>query len=121
MPKITREYLDKIKKDGSIQKNVVRVGMSTCGIAAGAEEIYRALKHEISRRDLPVTLKKCGCTGKCYAEPLVEVICENMPAVTYGKVTAELASEIVERHLVRGELINNHIYNVKTKKTAGGA
>ncbi|HOO77480.1 MAG TPA: (2Fe-2S) ferredoxin domain-containing protein [bacterium] len=93
-------------------KNWIRVGYSTCGIAAGAEEVYAVLEREIRKRELDVTLKKVGCVGMCYAEPLVEVDVEGAPRVFYGKVDGEKAAKIVEKHVVGKILLNDIIYDV---------
>ena len=70
--------LAKMKSDAQARekKTWVRVGMSTCGIAAGAQDTYFALREEFRKHKLIVDLKKCGCMGKCSAEPLVEVAVE---------------------------------------------
>ncbi len=47
----------------------VKVGMASCGIAAGAGEVLELLK-EITDEDKVVEV---GCIGHCYAEPLVEI------------------------------------------------
>lgn len=113
MPKITKQELEGMRENISKEDNIIKVGMSTCGIAAGADTAYKILRQEISNRNLDIKVKKCGCTGKCYAEPLVEVVIEGMPTVTYGKVTKEVAENIIERHVVHKELLNNNIYDIK--------
>ncbi|MCL1845048.1 MAG: NADH-quinone oxidoreductase subunit NuoF [Defluviitaleaceae bacterium] len=52
-------------------KTVIYVGMATCGIAAGAEAIYDALRDGTSENDAIIV--PTGCAGMCYAEPFVEV------------------------------------------------
>jgi len=47
----------------------IKVGMASCGIAAGANDVYDLLK-EVAQ---DVEVKAVGCIGHCYAEPLVEV------------------------------------------------
>jgi NADP-reducing hydrogenase subunit HndB len=92
------------------QRDWVKVGMSSCGIAAGAQEVFAVLQEEIKKRNLPVDVKRCGCLGMCYAEPLVEVNVQGVPRVTYGKVTREVAAEIAEKHLAAKTLVNDHIF-----------
>ncbi|MGB2982732.1 MAG: (2Fe-2S) ferredoxin domain-containing protein, partial [Candidatus Bipolaricaulia bacterium] len=52
----------------------VRVGLATCGIAAGAERVLERLRSEVDARGLNVVVKPVGCLGMCYNEPLVEVV-----------------------------------------------
>jgi NADP-reducing hydrogenase subunit HndB len=89
----------------------IKVGMSTCGIAAGADEIFNTLQAEIQKRGLPVKVSKCGCIGMCFAEPLVEVKVMGLPVVRYGKVNKAVALDIVEKHLVEKQLVNGYIYD----------
>ena len=51
----------------------ILVGMASCGIAAGAADVYSALEKTIAEEHLPVELEKTGCIGACYREPLVEI------------------------------------------------
>lgn len=116
MNKLTKDKLNTLKNENSKQrKNWIKVGMSTCGIAAGADVVLETLKDEVKKRNLDVTVGQCGCAGKCYAEPLVEVCIDGLPQVIYGNIDKKSALEIIERHLGNKKLLNDHIYNVKGK------
>ncbi len=93
----------------------IKVGMSTCGIAAGADEVYESFITEIERRNLPVKVMKCGCIGMCYAEPMAEVKINGLPIVFYGRLTPDVAVEIIEKHVRSGRLVNDYIFNFKFK------
>lgn len=94
----------------------IKIGMSTCGLAAGAENIYNTLVEETKMRHLPIKVQKCGCIGMCYAEPLVEVKVAGLPSVTYGKVNKDIAVRIVEKHVVEKLLLNECIYDFKYRE-----
>jgi len=66
---------------------LIRVGLSTCGLAAGAEAVYLALNEQIRRRNLPVSLQRTGCLGACHREPLVEVL-HDSASTLFGPVRA---------------------------------
>ena len=89
------------------------VGMGTCGIAAGAKLTFEALVESIQKRGLEnkVLVRQTGCMGLCYVEPTVEVIAPGMPTVIYGKMTKDAADELVQKHLVEGKLLDNHIFD----------
>ena len=88
------------------------VGMGTCGMAAGARQTLAAFRDELGLHNLQdVVVKQTGCMGLCHAEPTVEVIMADMPPTIYGKVTDEVARQIVRRHLLGGVLVNHHIYD----------
>jgi len=90
-----------------LSKTIVKVGMASCGIAAGGGPVFDRL-HELldSRED--VEIKKVGCIGFCYMEPLVEVEKDGV-CVTYGEVDSALAEEIVRKHVDQGEILKEHV------------
>jgi len=111
---MTKALLQKTK-DETVRKRPrhwIRVGYSTCGIAAGAKEVFDALNEEVRARSLDVAVMKCGCAGLCSAEPLVEVNTDGMPRVFYGKVTRDVAQKIVEEHVHQKKLVEGHIYQI---------
>jgi NADP-reducing hydrogenase subunit HndB len=111
MDKLTPQDLDKINSDAKgMSADWIKVGMSTCGIAAGADEVFQILKDEVKKRNVTIDIKKCGCVGMCYAEPLVEVKIDGLPPVTYGRVTKEIAMKIVEKHVCGKMLVNDSIF-----------
>jgi NADH:ubiquinone oxidoreductase subunit F (NADH-binding)/(2Fe-2S) ferredoxin len=73
----------------------IKVGMSTCGLAAGADGVFDLLETEVKRRALDWHVSRTGCAGMCSMEPLVEVTLPGERAVMFGEVTAELASRLV--------------------------
>ena len=113
MEKLSIQKLDQIKNSFQPKKNWIKVGMSTCGIAAGADKTYKALEQEIKTHQLDISLEKCGCAGMCFAEPLVEVCFEGMPRVTYGLITEAKVKDIINNHILNHSLIHDHIYSVK--------
>jgi NADP-reducing hydrogenase subunit HndB len=112
VPKFNEESLEAIRSRPAERKNYISVGLSACGIAAGADEIYDLLVEEVKKRNLPIEVDKCGCIGMCYAEPLVEVKVEGLPAVTYGKVNRDTALKILEKHVAGKMLLNDSIYSI---------
>ena len=99
MAKLTISQLDDFKKKKS-KTETIRVGLSSCGIAAGAKDVFKRFEKEIAERGLDVKLAQCGCAGMCHAEPLVEVIAEGMDPVVYGNVDEKAAVKILEEHVI---------------------
>jgi NADH:ubiquinone oxidoreductase subunit F (NADH-binding)/(2Fe-2S) ferredoxin/NAD-dependent dihydropyrimidine dehydrogenase PreA subunit len=86
----------------------VRVGMATCGVAAGSQKVFDLLKEEVAKRGLNVEVNRCGCLGACYAEPLIEVCVDGQPPVVYQRVDEKVALEILEKHIVGKNLSQEH-------------
>jgi NADH-quinone oxidoreductase subunit F len=80
----------------------VAVGMSSCGIAAGARVVFASLQKDVAARGLPFSVVATGCIGACHAEPLVEVRQADGKTFLYGNVDEARAHSIVEAHLVGG-------------------
>ena len=78
----------------------IKVGLGTCGVSAGAEKTYEAVKLEIEKQNIQAVLKETGCNGMCYREPLVEIIDENKDSYVYGEVTPEKAKRIMNEHVL---------------------
>ena len=119
MAKLTLEDLRRMRgekqkamelRDASNKDVQVIVGMGTCGIAAGAKDTFTTLVNTISDKALTnVLIRQTGCMGLCHSEPTVEVVVPGMPAVIYGHVDAATAKDIVEKHIIGHELINDKI------------
>ena len=108
--KATPELLESIRQKNQKKGNWIKVGMSSCGIAAGAEEVFKTLIEEAKSRNISIEVRKCGCIGMCYAEPLVEVYVEGTPLVLYGGVDKDAAIKIIEKHVAGKMLVNDYIF-----------
>ena len=60
-----------------------RVGVASCGIAAGGAEVRSMLEAASS-----VPVIGVGCIGHCYAEPIVEAVLKDGSSVFYSEVKA---------------------------------
>ncbi len=63
----------------------IKVGLASCGVAAGAQEIYELLeKHRQSGADFK--LMRTACIGMCFEEPIVELSGNELGTISLGKV-----------------------------------
>ena len=88
----------------------VVVGMATCGIAAGARPVLNAFVEGVAEKGLTakVTVTQTGCIGICQYEPVVEIFEDGKDKVTYVKLDADKAKEIVEKHLAGGAVVEEY-------------
>ncbi|NIM14711.1 MAG: FAD-dependent oxidoreductase [Candidatus Aminicenantes bacterium] len=90
------------------KKSRIRIGMATCGRAAGAADVYDAFKTEIEKAGLPIELKSTGCVGLCSQEVIAELEMEGRTRLTYGKISAEAVPLIIEKTIKKGEILEEH-------------
>lgn len=86
----------------------IRVGLGSCGIAAGGNKVLSALKDELKNNKLDIVVESTGCIGMCYLEPIVDIM-EDGKITTYGRVTPEIIKEIVESHLINKNPVEKYI------------
>jgi NADP-reducing hydrogenase subunit HndB len=113
MPRLKSfEELQKLRTD--LQKDIgtrvetsttITVGMGTCGIAAGAREVMRAILAELDARNMDAHVTTVGCIGMCHKEPLVDIQQGDEPRITYGNVTPKMVPRIIEEHLAQGKVV----------------
>jgi len=105
-----RELREKVEKDMQMRKETnkpkIIIGMGTCGIAAGAREILKAVMEEIDKRDLDVEVTQTGCIGMCEKEPLMDVKLPGKDRITYGNLTREDVKRIVVNHVINGNVVD---------------
>ncbi|MFZ9010295.1 MAG: (2Fe-2S) ferredoxin domain-containing protein [Anaerohalosphaeraceae bacterium] len=100
------EAVSRIISKGYLSTKRVYVGMATCEIAAGSEEVMGVFQQAVANGLTDVYLSQKGCAGRCNLEPTVEIVEEGKIPVKYGRITPDKAREIVERHLKNGEVIS---------------
>ena len=103
-------------REGTANTRVV-VGMATCGIAAGARPVLNAFVEGVNNEGLTdkVTVTQTGCIGICQYEPVVEVYEDGKEKVTYVKLDAAKAAEIVEKHLKGGKIVEEYTIGAYSK------
>ena len=105
-----KSSVDMRSNTGDENKIRIAVGMATCGIASGSRETINALVEEVKNQSLSnVSIVQTGCLGYCYAEPVVEISMPGKESILYGRVTADKARDIINRHVLRGETITDMV------------
>ena len=104
--------MTKLEEIRAIKKNTlqelkahkrIQVGIGTCGIAAGAKEVYEFLERELIKNKLnDCIITGVGCMGECAFEPMVEIVELDGSSIIYCNVSVDRAQEIVDKHLIEG-------------------
>ncbi len=122
MPKLTSlEDLQKLRERvrGELQSRsavstTITVGMGTCGISAGAREVMHAILAELKQRGIEAHVTTTGCIGMCSEEPLVFIQQGDQPRVTYGKIAPTMVPQLIEEHLLKGNVITEWVVGRET-------
>jgi NADH-quinone oxidoreductase subunit F len=92
--------------DGSEIKGEIRIGLGSCCVASGSDEIREAVEHTLDKNNLNVSLKSVGCVGMCHQVPLVEIVPAKGESILYSKVKPEDVKLIVEKHFKSDNLLS---------------
>jgi len=84
----------------SSDKPLILVGLATCGMAAGANAVLKAIKDELARQNIQANVIPVGCIGLCYLEPIVDIVKPGRPRISYCQVTPEKVVKLIEDYLV---------------------
>ena len=97
--------------DGSEFQGEIRIGLGSCCVASGSQEVKKEIEKTIEGTGINLQLKNVGCVGMCHQVPLVEVIDENKKSQLYAKVKPNEISDIINRHFKP----KNFVGRIKTK------
>ena len=98
--KIQKQAVSEWEALQSSNKPRLLVGAGTCGSAAGALAVLKAINEELERQSIEAIVIQVGCMGLCFAEPMVGVVKPGRPQIIYGNLTPEIATQIVKDYLV---------------------
>lgn len=85
-------------KFGKGKKGEVRIGLGSCCIAKGSDQLFHALQEEVERSTGDVVVKRVGCVGMCHRTPLIEVKSNGAEGSLYAGLDIVEAKKIVRKH-----------------------
>ena len=84
--------------DGKKIDGEIRIGLGSCCVASGSDDIRQAVEETVQQRGLNVSLKHVGCVGMCHQVPLVEIVPEQKDPTLYAKVSPDSVKSIIDQH-----------------------
>lgn len=122
---IKNNYADRVRRrssnKGKSERIDILVGMATCGIAAGAQEVFDTLSKEVASLNNPdIKVIPVGCMGYCHSEPTVVVCLRKKEPTIYGKVNATIAHQIIEDHIMANKVVKSHVMDMEFDRTLSG-
>ncbi|WP_435790898.1 (2Fe-2S) ferredoxin domain-containing protein [Clostridium sp.] len=113
LEEIRKNTFNRVNQGTNRKSTRIVVGMATCGIAAGADEVLDAIVDEVNKLGLAnVIVAKTGCIGVCRLEPIVEIIRPGEEKVTYVKMSPYKARRVVASHVLVGTVRNEYTMHV---------
>lgn len=113
LKKIREQALEKRRVKTESGQTQVIVGMGTCGIAAGARDAMKSILETIQTDNIEgILVTQTGCIGLCEKEPIVQVVVGDKPIVSYGKVTPEIAHQIIIDHVKNGQIVKDYVIQI---------
>jgi NADP-reducing hydrogenase subunit HndB len=127
VPKLTRQGLEELREELRSRTRLGETGararltvhLGTCGLASGAGKVLEAARRALG--DKPpddVVLTTSGCAGLCCREPMATVEIAAHPPVKYADLDEKSIVEIIETHLLGGEVVERYALAVGEEKTA---
>ncbi len=108
--------LTKLREGGKRAK--ITVHMGTCGIASGAEEIISTISDFFEKKGITdVIVSTSGCAGLCSREPMATVEIAGHPPVKYVDLSKDKILEIVKKHIIEGELVEDYAFGIGNERT----
>jgi NADH:ubiquinone oxidoreductase subunit F (NADH-binding)/(2Fe-2S) ferredoxin/NAD-dependent dihydropyrimidine dehydrogenase PreA subunit len=98
----------------------ITVHMGTCGIAAGAGKVKRALEEEFAKNNhQDVLLTTSGCAGMCCQEPMMTVELKDHDPVHYVGLSGENALQILAEHVEGGKIVEDFALGIGHERILG--
>jgi len=125
LEKIKKLYIEERKQEAQRGMINIIVHMGTCGISAGARDIFDALVTELEKVDLRhIRIRTTGCAGLCSSEPMITIEIPGQMPVRYGHLDTQKVVEIFYSHVLAGRIKTEYAISTGWEKpqsrVAGG-
>lgn len=79
-----------------VEKPVIYLGTSTCGMVAGAGKTLRAINNYLAEKEIIAEVVEVGCIGLCSAEPILDVQLPGKARISFQRVTEDKVDYILD-------------------------
>lgn len=87
-----------VKQNESGVRGEIRIGLGSCCVASGSEEVKLELEKVLLESRINVTVKQVGCVGVCNQVPVMEILKPGEQAAFYTKIKPGEVKEVVLSH-----------------------
>ncbi|MFQ5455705.1 MAG: NADH-quinone oxidoreductase subunit NuoF [Nitrospirota bacterium] len=85
------------------------IGMGTCGLSAGAKDIYEEASLFVKKKGLNADIIPTGCIGMCHKEIMLDIEVPQRTRVSYGEVRRDDVSEILKTHIIKKQVMKEKV------------
>jgi len=107
-----------VSKESVVEE--VIIGLGSCGIASGAEDIHKLFLAAAREYNLPVKVTIVGCMGLCHNEPLIEIKERGGKTHLYAKIDLAKAKKILIDHIGGGRAHEEWTIDTNKQDTPAG-
>jgi len=79
-----------------VEKPVIYIGTSTCGMVAGAGKTLQTIKNYLEEKEIDAEVVEVGCIGLCSVEPVLDVQLPGRARISFQRVTADKVDYILD-------------------------
>lgn len=115
--RLRRERLKQIRYGEKGAK--IKVPWTSCTLATGAAEVYKAVKESVLELGLEATVTITGCHGLDFIDPWLEFIAKDMPAAIYANVKPSQVRNLVKKYFVEHDVSGAFALREKTGRATG--
>jgi NADH:ubiquinone oxidoreductase subunit F (NADH-binding)/NAD-dependent dihydropyrimidine dehydrogenase PreA subunit len=94
---------------GHSKQAVIYLGMASCGKAAGAEKVKKAILETTRKHNIKAKVVEVGCIGACYLEPIMDIAAHGNPRISFGNVDEHTAEIILRKYLLEKEVFSKKV------------
>ncbi len=87
-----------IRKNTSMELGEIRIGLGSCCVASGSEDVKAELEKVLNETRINVHVKQVGCVGVCNQVPIMEIIKPGQEPAFYAKIKPEDVKEVILSH-----------------------
>ncbi len=134
VPEVISDFLHEGRSKGAIRREKgegdqesqgeIRIGLGSCCIASGSEDVKRELEEILDRQHIHVHVKQVGCVGICNQVPLMEIHKPGETPSFYTRIKPEQVKGIITSHFKSAgafDRLRNRVYDLFEQIVVGDA
>ena len=97
----------------------IKIPLSSCTLASGAENIYEAAKDYVEKNGLKISISISGCFGLDFLDPWIEFTAKGMPTAIYANVKPKDIPRLIKEYFEEHDVSSAYALKNKTGKAKG--